>query len=282
MNRRNRIAVIGYPISHSLSPAMQEAALKFTGLDKEYSYESIEITPGELPAFIERIRAGEIFGANVTIPHKKAVIPYLDSVDENARLIGAVNTIYREDGRAIGANTDAPGFISALNAEGVRAEGKKAVIIGAGGAARAVGFALALSGAKEIIVANRDYGAAIGLARDLREKCSVESDSIPFEGIPEAVRSASLLVNCTPLGMRGPYETMTPVERDNLMPGLTVVDLVYNPMRTRLIEEAAAEGCKAVTGVGMLVRQGAESFRIWTGVEAPLDVMRAAVMEALK
>ncbi len=265
-----RLGLIGYPLAHSVSPAMHRAALRAVGL--EGSYRLLETPPGELESRVMEVRRA-YRGVNVTVPHKVAVMPYLDAVSPEAQAIGAVNTIVNEAGRLIGHNTDAPGFARALEAAGVTARGMWAVVLGAGGAARAVVYALVQAGAR-VRVANRTFARAAALAE------AFGAEAVPFEGpaFAQAVRAADLLVNATSVGLNDPNASPIP---EGVWPRVAVVDIVYNPLETRLLREARAAGLVAVDGLGMLVWQGALAFELWTGRKAPVAAMRAAARMAL-
>jgi shikimate dehydrogenase len=271
-----RLAVLGHPVSHSRSPAMQNAALDALGLGGEWSYEAIDVEP---EAFAERSRdlAGQGFvGANVTIPHKEAALSLADDASEAATEIGAANTLSFRDRRIRADNTDATGLLAAFPGP---VEGRTALVMGAGGSARAAVWALAGQGAS-VSVWNRTPERADELVRDLAR---VGGDT-PAEGRLRAVTEPQirgngygLIVNCTAIGMRDedPFESL-PLDPERLGRGIVVVDLVYAGSESRLTDEARIRGATVVEGLEVLVRQGAESLRIWTGMDPPLDVMREA------
>jgi shikimate dehydrogenase len=225
-----------------------------------------------------------VVGFNVTVPHKEAVCPLLDEVTKSAASIGAVNTVVNRGGRLAGYNTDAEGFLRALKEEGAfQARGKRALLLGAGGSARAVAFALAQEGAEVLTIANRTLERAQALAQAVKPLLP-EVYILPLVGgvlAREAARS-HLIVNCTALGMRGgPAEGESPLTAAQIPPTCLVYDLVYNPAVTPLLQEAARAGAQTLGGLPMLVYQGAESFRLWTGREPPLEVMFRAARSAL-
>ena len=271
-----RAFLLAYPAGHSLSPAMHNAAFAQLGILARY--EALEVAPDALAAAVAALRRPEVYGANVTIPHKVAVMPLLDELSEEARRIGAVNTIVNRDGRLMGCNTDAAGFLRALREDGgFEPAGVSAVVLGAGGAARAVAYALLQAGVSRLALYNRTPSAAQALAAWLERGAKVEV--LEPSALPEAVRASQLLVNATSVGMAQPGEASA---RSPLEPGLLpregfVCDLVYRPAQTRLLREAAAAGLRVQNGVPMLVYQGAEAFRHWTGQAAPVQVMRAAL-----
>lgn len=280
--RTKVFALFGDPVGHSLSPVMQNRAFAASGLD--CCYVPFRVDRDGLAAAVAAIRALGLWGVNITIPHKENVLPYLDEIDREAALIGAVNTIVNRGGRLCGYNTDATGFLLSLREEaGFDATGKRAVILGAGGAARAVAFALALGGANSLDIINRDALKARALAGDLAKVtgCSAAAGSFQDELFKEALGKADLVVNATPVGMHPRHRQISLVPAEILRPGCLVCDLVYNPVRTKLLAEAAAVGCRVLNGLGMLVAQGALAFELWTGREAPVAVMREAVEECI-
>ncbi|MFH1424328.1 MAG: shikimate dehydrogenase [archaeon] len=274
-----KLCVIGDPVEHSLSPAMHNAALRELGL--EHTYEKIRVKPEELKKFIERIRSGEISGASITIPHKQSILPLMDGLSKEAELIGAVNTVQRKENKLVGHNTDGIGCVNALEEAGVEVSGKSALILGAGGAARAIAFTLALSGAEALEIANRTPEKAEALARDVNEETGLEVAAGDLSNLGSKIRNVDILINTTSVGMKGTQEDKTLVKAVDMHPGLVVNDIVYTPRKTLLLKEAGKAGCKIVEGRGMLVHQGAEQFRIFTGKDAPVEVMREALNEAL-
>lgn len=267
-----KLGLIGYPLQHSHSPQLHEAALQETGLAGAYRLYPVPALPeGEeqLAALLDQVRRDEIQGLNVTIPHKETVLARLDETTGAAAAIGAVNTIWAEEGRLHGDNTDAPGFLDDLRRFlGETAVPSPALILGAGGSARAVAYALAGEGG-EVILASRRFAQADTLVAQLRDVVSGSLRAVPFT--PEMLASLSdtigLLVNATPVGMT-PHEDVSPwPEGASLSPETAVYDLVYNPPTTRLMEQARAAGCRASNGLGMLAAQAALAFTRWTGYE---------------
>jgi shikimate dehydrogenase len=257
-----RLGVIGWPVDHSRSPAMQNAALAATGLDGEYAYERIAVAAGDLAPALKRLAADGFAGVNVTIPHKEEALALATDASADARAIGAANTLTFGPGGAIRAdNTDAPGLLDALGEPLPRT----ALVLGAGGSARAAAYAFARAGA-EVAVWNRSPERARRLAGDLG--VTVASAPAPAEA----------LVNCTSVGLDDPAATFKelPLTSDELGEYACVVDLVYRAGGTELLRQAEQRGCRCVDGLEILVRQGARSFQIWTGRSAPLDVMRRA------
>jgi shikimate dehydrogenase len=276
-----RLAVLGHPVAHSRSPAMQTAALDALGLSGEWSYEAIDIPPDEFAAGVPALAREGFVGANVTIPHKEAALELASESSEAAAQIGAANTLSFAGGEIRAANTDAPGLLAALP---IAPAGVSALVLGAGGSARAAAWALAQAGA-EVEVWNRTAGRADQLVRDLAKGFAANHKSDLPRLAPvshEQARGGShgLIVNCTSVGMAGaegadPFGEL-PLERDRLAAGVVLVDLVYAGEETALVREARARGATAVGGIEVLVQQGAESLRIWTGREPPLDAMRKA------
>jgi shikimate dehydrogenase len=272
-----RLGIIGYPIGHSISPIFQQAALDHLGIDA--TYEKWEVTPESVGDFVNGLRAPGSLGINITVPHKQAVIPFLDEVDEWATAAGAVNTIVNHNGRLTGHNTDGPGFLQALLVEtGYSPQGTRALILGAGGAARGILLALVRGGVDSLVIANRTLERAETLAK-LSSENGVSSEAITLgtDAVTEAAASANLIVNCTTMGMtRGPDEHGSPIASAQIPASAIVNDVVYTPLITPILREAAAAGATALGGLHMLVYQGVLSFKMWTGQDAPVDVMLEA------
>ena len=274
--------IIGDPIEHTMSPAMHNSAFKALGLD--YIYIPFKVKSVELRKAVEGIRGLNLRGVNVTIPHKVAVIPLLDRIDPLAEKIGAVNTIVNDGGILTGYNTDAAGFLQTLHDRNVATEGKKVVLLGAGGAARALGHVLTMAKAKlTILNRKQELSWAEDLAARLfrNYKTEVKALELTPENLKKAMTAADLLVNATSLGMSPEIEA-TPVPAELLSANLTVFDIVYNPLPTRLLREAKTAGAETIDGLEMLVRQGAASFEIWTAVKPPPDEMRTAALSLLQ
>jgi shikimate dehydrogenase len=276
-----RVALIGWPVEHSLSPAMHNAAFQALGLD--WRYELLAVPPKHLGAALASLHAGEYVGANVTMPYKSAVMTHLDEIDHAARSIGAVNTIAAEGSRLVGHNTDGPGFLRALREAGLETAGRRALVLGAGGAARAVAYALARAGCA-VAIYNRTATRAAELARELK---GLGLDGtvgwVPGETALRALDLSQfdVLVNATAAGM-WPNSEDSPWPVGLSLPShWSVFDLVYTPVETRLLRQARQVGARAIDGLGMLVWQGALAFELWTGQTPPADLMRAAALEAL-
>ena len=274
--------IFGYPIGHSISPAMHNAAFRRSGIDAVYS--AWETPPDDLAAGVAALRCDNYLGANVTVPHKQAVMEYLDDIDGLAARIGAVNTIVNQSGRLVGSNTDALGFINSLRSEaGVSAAGLKVALIGAGGAARAAAYALADERAGSLAIANRTVERAESLSVEIR-RAGVQTSAfgIADPDFISACQRADLVVNSTSVGMlHGPAEGRSPIPASAIPPGCVVYDMVYNPPNTPLLADAEEAGAKAVGGLPMLVYQGAAAWTRWTGREAPVEAMFDAAKEAL-
>jgi shikimate dehydrogenase len=272
------IYLLGYPLGHSISPAMHNAALRSCGLHG-WLYAKLALPPDKMTAMVEALRAPECAGANVTIPYKQTIIPFLDELSETARQIGAVNTVVKRDDKLIGENTDAPGFVQSLRERRIHPRHACAIIFGAGGAAAAVAFALANEGARQLVVINRTAARAAELADRLRASFpSLELAVNSWEPLPRA----NIVVNATAIGM-APQAGASPLPPGQVIPhGAFVFDLVYNPPETQLLSEAARAGARCIGGLEMLVYQGAISFQMWTGNEAPLPVMQSAAKDALR
>lgn len=268
--KRERYAVIGDPIDHSLSPAMHAAAFRHAGINAQY--EAIRVSTRDLESTVETLRHLGFRGFNVTVPHKEAILPHLDAMSAEATAIHVVNTVVRAGDTLAGHNTDSQGFQAMLDKYGIDVHRKRVVVFGAGGAAQAVVHALVCREAW-VTVVNRDQQRASRLAK--RASRRVDLMSPHAAALPLTVRVADLLVNATSLGM-GLLADQSPLPPDaELSPHSVVIDLVYGRL-TPFLKSALAAGCRSFDGLEMLVQQGAESFRIWTGVEPDLGVMRAA------
>jgi shikimate dehydrogenase len=272
--------VIGDPIEHTMSPAIHNAAFIQMGLD--YIYIPFHVREKELDKAIGGMRALNIRGLNVTLPHKVTIIPFLDELDSLAEKIGAVNTITNNSGVLKGSNTDASGFLQALLGKSIEPKGKNVVILGAGGASRAISFILAERGA-HLVILNRRLERAEELAGRLSVSFDKEVRALELVGddLTQVLGEADILVNTTSVGM-SPKISETPVLSKLLRSGLVVADIIYNPIKTRLLREAEEAGAKTIDGVDMFVWQGALAFELWTGVKAPVKVMRAEVIRQLK
>ncbi|MFC2065964.1 shikimate dehydrogenase [Chloroflexota bacterium] len=274
--------IIGDPIEHTMSPVMHNAAFRKLGID--YVYVSFRVKNEGLVKAVEGMRALNIRGLNVTIPHKVAIMPLLDEVAPLAQKIGAVNTIVNDDGFLRGYNTDATGFLQPLLERGIEPVGKTAVILGAGGASRAVAFILADREAKLVILNRKlEMDWAEELARRISHNFGRETTALELseKNLSMTLEKADILVNATSVGMTPNIaETLVPARL--LKPGLVVFDIVYNPVKTRLLREAEEAGARTIGGVEMLVWQGAIAFEKWTGQKAPVDLMKNEAIKVLR
>ncbi|MDX2140366.1 MAG: shikimate dehydrogenase [Chloroflexota bacterium] len=267
----NRVGAIGWPIEHSLSPAMHNAAFRALGMT-DWQYDKLAIPPDVLGHSIKELRNHEWVGINVTVPHKEEMLKYVVA-DPLAQMVGAINTVDFRSNK--GTNTDVVGFMDDLAAHDIEVKGEKVIVLGAGGAARAVVYGLAQAGA-QVVVVNRSVERAQGLSRTLLVPMTLMT-------LADAAQwGASLIVNCTSAGMQ-PHVHVTPWDEAVPLPhGVTVYDTIYRPARTKLMMQVEAVGGRAISGAGMLVRQGAAAFKLWTGVEPPFEVMMEALLEGLK
>ena len=278
------LGVLGWPVEHSMSPVMHNAAIQAAGINA--CYLPIPCSPGTLGDVIAGLRGMGFLGANVTIPHKQAVIEHLDGLSEESRFTGSVNTLYWEGDRLMGTTTDAPGAVLNLRQAGIELDGKRVTVLGTGGAARALAFALArghcagASGAREtfrlpeLTLLGRDPGKADKLARDIAAGTAVRSGRLAEFAALGA--ETDLIINCTSAGMV-PDTEACPVDPALLKPRHVVYDIVYQPRETVLLREAKRKGCRTVEGIGMLVHQGAASFRTWFGRAPDTEVMFSAL-----
>ncbi|MEK7841501.1 MAG: shikimate dehydrogenase [Deltaproteobacteria bacterium] len=276
------LGIFGYPIRHTISPAMHNAVIKALGLDMIYL--PFEIKPSNLRDAVNGIKGIGMLGVNITIPHKEAVMKLLDDISEEARLIGAVNTIVNKDNRLIGHNTDGYGYVASIKEDcKFNPKDKIIIILGAGGAARAVSAALAKSGAKKIIIANRTLSRADNLVKTFKRKfpdTKFEAIELEEDILRTYFQDINLLVNTTSVGMEKNEILEIPLEV--LLKTAIVSDIVYNPLQTLLLKKADKLGLAAHGGLSMLIHQGAKSFKLWTGIDAPVNVMRKAALKALK
>ena len=287
------IGLIGYPLKHSISPYFQQAALDYHRLD--IRYEAWETGPARLQDIVNDLRKPQNVGANVTVPYKEAVLPLLDEVDGMASSIGAVNTIVKKTDRLLGFNTDAYGFIEALDKEGhFDPEGKRVVILGAGGVARAVGFALVQRKVASLAITDGIFERAKALAKNLvryikgapPSSKDLEPNVTAFQwqslSSAKTLDNCDLIVHCTTIGMKhSSQEGQSPLSLEVIPRSVLVYDLVYNPWPTPLLRLAQKAGANILGGLPMLVYQGAASFKLWTGRKAPVDIMFNKAREIL-
>ncbi len=271
--------VIGDPIEHTLSPIIHNAA--FCSLNLDFAYLAFKVTPAQVGNAIAGMRALDIVGLNVTMPHKEAVIKHLDQIDEAAKFLNAVNTIHNKDDKLFGYNTDGIGALKALKENGANPQGKRVLLLGCGGAARAIAYAL-VQEADELVVLNRTVSEAKELAVQLKSMFDkkVTADLLSANVIQEKLSDTDILINATSVGMNSNL-SQSLIKPEWLISNLMVMDIVYNPVETKLVRDAKSVGAKVVSGVEMLIYQGASSFEIWTGKPAPIKVMRTAALEHL-
>jgi shikimate dehydrogenase len=274
------VACFGQPVDENPTGVMQEAAFRHLGLN--WRYLTVEVAPANLRDAILGVRAFGLRGLNLTIPHKVAVMQHLDEIAPDAAMIGAVNTVRREGDRLIGENTDGKGFLQGVRTDsGLDPRGRRVVVLGAGGAARAIVTELALAGAADVLVVNRSVERGQAMVADLAAKTGCPIRFQPWRGVFAVPAAADVLVNATSIGLYPDIEAMPPVDLTAARPGLLVSDAVPNPPETRLIAAARRLSLPTLDGLSMLVYQGTIGFRLWTGLEAPADVMKQALAEAL-
>ncbi len=276
------VGVIGWPVQHSLSPPMHNAA--FRALDLNWVYVAFAVHPDNVGAAIEGMRALGIRGLNVTIPHKAAVVPHLDEISPLSRTLGGVNTIDNVDGRLSGDSTDGPGFVRALEEAGEGIAENRAVLIGAGGSAHAVALAAAEEAPEELVIVNRTLERAVELAELVKQAAgfeAVRAIALDSPEVAEVVSAAHVIIDATPVGMYPQTDVAPVISPEWLRPCQLVCDLTYNPRETALLRAARTAGARVLDGTGMLVHQGAIAFERWTGQQAPVEVMRLALLEAL-
>lgn len=276
------IGIFGDPIEHSLSPLMHNQA--FQVLDLDYTYVPFNVKKNDLRDAIASIVKLGLVGINVTIPHKEAVISLLDEVSTDAKLIGAVNTIVNDNGKLVGYNTDGAGFYQSLvRVIGEKPRDKKILILGTGGASRAVAFQLALEDAGELILTNRNFEKADKLAEEVTNNTKAKVDTIEFTtaNMELIVPQADIIINTTPIGMYPNINKIPIIDTKLINPKTIVSDLIYNPHKTLLLRQAEEKGALVVPGIGMLLYQGVLAFEKWTGQRAPVDVMDKVLMEFL-
>ncbi len=278
-----RVGVIGHPVAHSISPRFQQAGFDAASIDARY--EAWDLQPAELEPFINDLRGTDALGANVTIPYKEAALRHMDGLHQTARFVGAINTIVNNDGHLQGYNTDVAGFQRSLSEAGWNPEGAHAVLWGAGGVARAAAWALIWRGIEKLTIINRTAVRAGRLRHDLASAsagATLRSLGAVDEGVPAALRSADLVVQCTSIGLKGSEtDGQLPFDPSMLAPEALVADLIANPIETPLVKAVRESGRRAIGGLPMLVYQGAASFELWTERKAPVDVMMEAAELAM-
>jgi shikimate dehydrogenase len=272
------VCCMGQPVAGNPTQFMMEKAFAVAGLD--WRYLTLEIPPDQLPDAIRGMRAMRFRGGNFTIPHKVAVIPLLDELSEAAELMGAVNCVHRVDNRLIGENTDGKGFVQSLRTL-TDPKGKRVVVLGAGGAARAIAVELGLAGVSEMVIVNRSAERGQDLTDLLKNRVQVNARFELWEGDFQVPEGTDIVIQATSIGL-GDLEARVPLDIQTLTPEMVVADVVFNPPLTRLLRDADQQGCRILDGLGMLVNQGVIGFRIWTGIDPDPQVMREALEEYLE
>lgn len=269
--RAELVGAFGCPIDENPTGVMEEAAFAAKGLN--YRYLTIKVNKGDLEPAVQAVRAFNMRGVNCTIPHKVEVLKYLDELSEAAEIIGAVNTIINNDGKLFGENTDGKGFITALKDAGVSVAGKNITVLGAGGASRAISVECALAGAKKLTIANIDKETGEELVKLINERTQADAEFILWDHPVEVPADTDIFVNATSVGLYPNVNEKPDVNYDTVTSNMVVSDVIFNDPHTLFLQEAEKRGAKTVNGLGMLVNQGAVNFTLWTGVEAPIDVM---------
>jgi len=272
--------ILGYPVGHSLSPQMYMAAFKAAGL-KNYNYILLPVHAGKLMMAVEGLKGLDFRGVNVTIPHKTTILKYLDAIDSDAMVIGAVNTVVNDGGMLTGYNTDVSGFLAALAEADFMPEDSNAVILGAGGAARAILWGLCKRKAEFVTIGARNPQKAEALAKDFLQYGAVEGLDWLSDEFKETLQSADIVINTTPLGMFPNVDDMPPIDLNLLPEGALVYDIVYNPVETKLLRTAKEMGFPTLNGLSMLLLQGKEAYRLYTGQVPDVKVMQKALEKGM-
>lgn len=275
--RSELVGAFGCPIEENPTGVMEEAAFAAKGLD--YRYLTIRVEKGALKDAMAGVRAMNMRGINLTIPHKVEVLQYLDALSPAAEIIGAVNTVVNDGGRLWGENTDGKGFLQSLQLSGASVEGKTVTLLGAGGAGRAIAVECALAGARRVLILTGNPQRGEELAALVREKTPAESAYLPWQGTAAIPEGTEILVNATPIGLYPKVDERPDIDYSAITPAMVVTDVVFNDPNTLFLQEAARRGAKTIDGLGMLACQGALNFTLWTGEEAPLEVMRGKLRE---
>ena len=273
--RSELVGAFGCPIDENPSGVMEEAAFAKCGLD--YRYLMIKVNKGDLKAAMDGVRAFNMRGINLTIPHKVEVLKYLDELSPAAEIIGAVNMVVNNNGKLFGENTDGKGYLISLENEGITPEGKTVMILGAGGAARAISVECALAKAKKIIIANRNREVGENLVNLICERTDVPAEFMAWEGAISIPQDVDIFTNATSVGLYPNIDQKPDVDYDTLCSSMVVTDVIFNDPHSLFLQEAEKRGAKTINGLGMLVNQGALNFKLWTGVDAPIDTMKEAL-----
>ena len=270
--RAELVGVLGDPVDGNPTGIMEEAGFEHAGLN--FRYITVKVLPEDLDAAMAGVRAFNMRGVNLTMPHKIQVLRHMDELSEAARLLGAVNTVVRrEDGTLFGENTDGKGFVQSLRDAGIDLAGKSVCLLGAGGAGRSIGVECALAGAARIAVINRNAGRGEALAGVIRENTSAEAVYIPWEGTARVPEGTDILVNATCVGLHPHGDARPDVDYAGVHAGMVCSDVVFNPVDTLFLKACAERGARTIDGLGMLVNQGCINYTLWTGQSAPRDVM---------
>lgn len=273
--RAELVGVFGDPVDGNPTCVLEEAGFAAAGLN--WRYLTCHVAVENLEDAMRGMRAIGMRGVNLTMPHKVEVIRHLDELTEAARIIGAVNTVFVRDGRLIGENTDGKGFVRSLTDEGLSLEGKTVTLLGAGGAAKAIGVECALAGGRRLNIINRDRARGEALARAICENTPAQAVYFPWEGTAEIPEDTDILINATCVGLFPDVDKCPDIRYEQIRPDMLVCDVVFNPAMPLFLKKAAARGARVITGLGMLVNQGALNFEIWTGAKAPREVMMRAL-----
>jgi len=275
--RAELVGVFGDPVDGNPTGVVEEAGFAAAGLN--YRYITCKVDVENLPDAMKGMRATGMKGVNLTMPHKIAVLEHLDGVTEAARIIGAVNTVYLDGDKYIGENTDGKGFVRSVKDAGIPLDGKVITILGAGGAAKAIGVECALAGARKINIINRNCARGEELVKTISENTAAEAAFFPWEGTAELPADTEILINGTCVGLHPDVDAFPDINYDGIKPGMPVCDVVFNPAMPVFLKKAGEKGANVLTGLGMLVNQAALNFEIWTGVKAPRDVMMEALIK---
>ena len=272
--RAELVGVLGDPVDGNPTGVMEEAGFEAAGLN--WRYITVKVLPGDLDAAMAGVRAFNMRGVNLTMPHKINVLKHMDALSKAARVIGAVNTVVvRDDGTMFGENTDGKGFVQSLTDAGVALEGKRIAILGAGGAARSIGVECALAGAKAIAVINRNAERGRSLIQAINDHTPAHAEYLPWSGTAQIPEGTELLINATCVGLHPDVDACPDIDFGGVRPGMVVCDVVFNPVDTPFLRNAASRGARTINGLGMLVNQGCINYELWTGSKAPRDVMYA-------
>ena len=275
--RAELTGVFGDPVDGNPTGVIMEAGYEAAGLN--YRYITCKVLPEDFDGAMKGLRAMNMRGVNLTMPHKIKVIPYLDELSEAARIIGAVNTVLSKDGRLLGENTDGKGFVRSVAEADVALKGKTITLLGAGGAAKSIGVECALAGAEKIIIINRNAERGNELVKTITENTATRAEYIPWAGTASIPAETEILINATCVGLHPDVDQCPDVDYSQIRSDMVVCDVVFNPAMPLFLKKAEAQGAKVITGLGMLVNQAALNFEIWTGVKAPRDIMMAALIK---